>query len=68
MIKKALNATLISSMSVSFLWHFSNIIRKGSYYIQEPNMVVLISEVVLMSLIFLYGLYLLIGIGRGRED
>ena len=49
--------SLIIGMSLSLLWHFSNIVRYGSHIIQEPNTAILIGEVTLLFSILLFGLW-----------
>ena len=34
---------------LALLWHFSNIIKYGSHYIQEPNGTILALEVILIG-------------------
>ena len=51
---------LIILMAGMYLWHFSNIVRFGSHYIQEPNTAILISEIGLFVIILGLGVYWMI--------
>ena len=51
-------------MSAAFLWHFSNIIRFGSHYIHEPNIIILSSEIVFFFACFTFTLINLIKLIR----
>jgi len=57
---KYIDGVIIVALSTAFLWHLSNIIRYGSHWIQEPNLVVLVVEIILIGLLFLYGLFRLV--------
>lgn len=54
-MKRSLQALIVLSlgsalgMAIAFLWHFVNIAEKGSHYIQEPNIIILNSEILLLS-------------------
>lgn len=52
---KVLPHLLVMALSASFLWHFSNIARYGRHTIQEPNNLILISEIAMMVGIFGFG-------------
>lgn len=45
----------IIGLSVSLLWHFSNIWRYGQYLIQEPNIVILSLETAGLLFILAFG-------------
>ena len=59
-----ITSALIIGMALAFLWHFSNIVRYGSIYIQEPNPVILWGEIIFLIGVLLYGLYLFIEVIR----
>ena len=63
-----IKSSLIISMSLALLWHFSNIVRYGTHIIQEPSPVILWSEVGLLAVILVFGIWsvvkILIKIGR----
>ncbi len=52
-----LSSTLLVALSVAFLWHFSNIVRFGRMYIQEPNPVILYTEIILLLSIATWGIW-----------
>ncbi len=49
-------AILTVALSMALLRHFSNIWRYGQYIIQEPNIVVLVLETLMMILSAIIGL------------
>ncbi len=55
--KNIISNTLLISFGMSLLWHFSNIVRYGSHYIQEPNAVILWAEIAWVSLVVCWGIY-----------
>ena len=63
-MKLGITSALIIGMALAFLWHFSNIVRYGSYYIQESNPVILWFEIIFFIGVLLYGLYLFIEVIR----
>ncbi|MGR3295862.1 MAG: hypothetical protein ACUZ8A_06510 [Candidatus Bathyanammoxibius sp.] len=44
-------------MGSAFLWSFIQIATKGQVYFQEPNVLILVLELVLMVSIVVYGSY-----------
>lgn len=56
---------MIIGMSAAFLWFFSNIARYGTHLIQEPNVIVLVLEIVFLFTIFVFGVVRLINLLRG---
>ena len=44
------------AMASALLWHFSNIVRYGSHYIAEPKVMVLWSEVAVISGMLIVGI------------
>lgn len=48
------------AMACAFLWHFSNILRFGDHLIKEPNIFILLSEIILITGILIIGLITLI--------
>ena len=54
-MREALAYILIYSMAAAFLWHFSNIVRFGTHIIQEPSLIILVSEIVLFCAILTFG-------------
>lgn len=54
-IRELITDLIIISQSAFLLWHFSNIWRYGSYLVEEPNLIILILETVLLLLIFTFG-------------
>jgi len=67
-MKIALASASIMGMSSAFLWHFSNILRYGQHVIQEPNIVILWSEIGLLIGVFLFGVYLLSEALRSKDE
>ncbi len=60
-----LTSVLLLATSIALLWHFGMIVIKGSLIIQEPNQIILWSEVVLVISIALFALWnLILFIGR----
>ena len=49
-----------SGMAICFLWHFSNILRFGQHFIQEPSLIKLIAEITLIVLVLITAIALLI--------
>ena len=47
-MKEALAYALVAGMSAALLWHFSLIVRFGSFTVQEPKMVILTLEIILL--------------------
>jgi len=60
-MKEVIGDSLVIGMSVALLWHFSNIWRYGQHLIQEPNIIILSLETVVLLLIFAFGVYKLVG-------
>ncbi len=48
-------SALLMGMSAAFLWHFSNILRLGSHFIQEPHMPILLFEISFLLGVFGFG-------------
>ena len=63
-MREALAYSLIVGMSAAFLWHFSNIARFGGQFIQEPSLVILAFEIVMLCSIFVFGVVSLIKLCR----
>jgi len=60
---------LVMGLSLSFLWHFSNIIRFGTYLIHEPSKPVLYSEIAVMCSIFVVGVIcFVLGVRERRKE
>lgn len=55
-----LNPVLVIAMSLAFLAHFGLIAYYGSIQIQEPNKLILWSEIALLIVILIFGLISLI--------
>lgn len=53
-LTEALNKGLIMGMSAALLWHFYQIWTQGKFYIQEPNIVILTLETIMLAGIFIY--------------
>jgi len=51
---------LVVGMSAALLWHFSNIWRYGQHLIQEPNVIILSLETVVLLLILAFGVFRLV--------
>ena len=51
---------LFIGMTLAFLWHFSNIFLLGPHKIQEPNMTILVMEVLFMLFVLAFGIYMTI--------
>ena len=56
------------AVSLALLWHFSNIWRFGEHIIREPNIVILISETLLLIGILLFGIYSFIKELKGGKE
>ena len=54
-MKEVIGDSLVIGMSVALLWHFSNIWRYGQHLIQEPNIIILSLETVVVLLILAFG-------------
>ena len=65
-IKELIVDTLVISLSSALLWHFSNIWRYGQHLIQEPNIVILSIETVMLLLILVFGTSKLINDLKGK--
>ena len=60
---------LLIAVSASLLWHFSNIWRFGSHYIQEPSLGILLLETLgVGTILILATLNLVKEIGKEREQ
>jgi len=55
-MKDVIHNALIIGMSVTLLWHFSNIWRYGQHLIQEPNIIILSLETVALLIILAFGI------------
>ena len=55
-MKNAIADGAIIGLSVSLLWHFSNIWRYGQHLIQEPNILILSLETAGLLLILVFGI------------
>jgi len=60
-------AILTVSLSVAFLWHFSNIWLYGTHLIQEPSKGELISETIMLLAIFLFGFSVMISEAKEKR-
>ncbi|KKL91445.1 hypothetical protein LCGC14_1894660 [marine sediment metagenome] len=58
-MKHRLLSLFTISMSVAFLWHFSNILIHGSHFIIEPSFLILMSEILLLVGILMFGIHCL---------
>jgi len=50
----------LAGTSLSFLWHFSNILKYGEFYICEPSSLILYSEMGLTGALFILAVSLII--------
>ena len=48
---------MVIGMSALFLWHFSLIAIKGTVTISEPNVAILVLEMVMLCGCFIFGLW-----------
>ncbi len=55
-MKVCILSTLVAGLSLSFLWHFLNIMLFGTHLIREPAKPVLYSEITFMGSIFVVGI------------
>ena len=55
-IRDLIADVLLTGLSASFLWHFSNIWRYGQYLQQEPNIVIRSAETALFIAILVFGI------------
>ena len=55
-------------MGGCLLWHFSNIVRVGRHYIQEPNALILWAEIILLAVFTIFILAILIEECRRELD
>ena len=65
-MREGLLCGIVIGMSVAFLWHFSNIVLFGQHIIQEPNLVILVSEIVLISACLIFAIVCLIQLLRSK--
>ena len=56
MINRLLSATLIVGMAGALLWVVSAIAISGRVYFHEPNVLILVAEIVLLIGILIYGI------------
>lgn len=63
-MSRVIPTIIMIALAVAFLVHFALIVRYGGYFIQEPNTVILIAEIVLLLAIVGYGIYSLIRVMR----
>ena len=59
-MKQVMAGAVIMGESLAFLWVFSNILRFGSHFINEPNFLVLVLEILLLLSLFVFGIYLVL--------
>jgi len=61
--------TSISTIAfgLGILWHFSNIIRYGRFYISEPNNVILAVEVSVIVILVILAVFSLISLYKRAE-
>jgi len=55
-MRNAIADGAIIGLSISLLWHFSNIWRYGQHSIQEPNIIILSLETAGLLVILIFGI------------
>ncbi len=63
-MRKVLPSVIMIALAISFLAHFALIVIYDGYFIQEPNPVILIAEIIMLLAIVGYGIYRLIKAAR----
>lgn len=56
LLNRVVMATLIVGLGCSQLWLLSVIATEGKYFFQEPSTPMLVTEIVLLSLVLVFGL------------
>ena len=59
-MKQIMAGAIIIGESLAFLWFFSNILKFGSHFINEPNRLILFSEIALLLSLLTFGIYLIV--------
>ena len=67
-MKQIMAGAIILGESLAFLWVFSNILRFGSHFVNEPNRLILFSEIALFLSFLAFGIYLIVNKIRGGEE
>ena len=65
-MREYLTNVFLIALAIAFLAHFALIVKYGGYFIQEPNSAILISEIVLLIGIVVFGILNLIKVIRQR--
>lgn len=65
-MKQYLPNLFVLALSIAFLWHFSNIAIRGSHYIEEPNILILSAEIVMMLGLIFFATYNIVSQLRGK--
>ncbi len=66
-MREIIKPALIVGMSAALLWVFWGIWLRGSHYVQEPNRLILTTEILMMVTILLFGLYEFIRVVTRRD-
>ena len=66
MKKNIVSNLLLVGVSAALLWFLSNIARFGSHYIQEPDSLILLFEIIFFMSVMAWGLYALFGTKYGK--
>ena len=56
-IKNLVADAMVIALSFALLWHFSNIWQYGQFLIQEPNIVILSVETVILLIMLGFGIW-----------
>ena len=65
-MREWLTNTIIIGLSIAFLLHFGLIAIHGAILIQEPNLYILIAEMVMMICFITFAIYNMTKIRRGK--
>ncbi len=66
-MKKTIPTIIMLGLAMAFLGHFALIVHYGSILIQEPNKIILATEVMLLVTVIIYGIYNLVEIIREHK-
>jgi len=66
-MREAIANILLVSLGTALLWFFGCIWVKGSHYIQEPNPLILLCEIVGILLVLCFGAFNLIRLVQERR-
>jgi len=65
-MREMLANIMVIALSIGLLWHFGCIIKYKQFYIQEPNILILVSEIAMFCAFIAFAIFNIIKLLRSK--